>query len=216
MIDTHVPLILHSNGRQLMADQLAVHMVRSPTSNTIISLHPNEEHPTTTAQALRTRVHATGRSVYWSNIFRDTSDPTFVFLSLLWYALYAWDEALEHLYDHICFLESEDILTTGVSLTQELHVLRAHLLHYESLLEDFRKSVEFVRTAPNRSFLAKGENEEAEERRQRRAATMERECSTLLSEIARLESSRSMQTKRLKNVMDLVRCLLKLAPSTAD
>lgn len=33
------------------------------------------------------------------------------------------------------------IRTNDMSLTQSLHIIRAHLLHYASLLEDFKKSV---------------------------------------------------------------------------
>lgn len=39
-------------------------------------------------------------------IVRKTKDPTFVFLAVLWSALYAWDEALEVLYAHFCWLVS--------------------------------------------------------------------------------------------------------------
>ena len=89
-----------------MVDRLALHMIRSRTNGTIISLHPPEKHRATTAERLHTRVHLTGKSVYWCNIFKDTTDPTFVFLSYFWYAVYAWDEALENLYSHISFLAS--------------------------------------------------------------------------------------------------------------
>jgi len=58
----------------------------------------------TTAETLLTRVHLTGKSVYWCNIFKDSDDPTFVFLSYFWYAVYAWDEAFDQLYKHICHL----------------------------------------------------------------------------------------------------------------
>jgi len=79
-------------------------MVRERTTSTIISMHPPPEFHATMADQLYSRVHLTGKSVYWCNIFKDTSDPTFVFLSYFWYAVYAWDEALEDLYHHICHL----------------------------------------------------------------------------------------------------------------
>lgn len=60
----------------------------------------------TTAEKLHTRVHLTGKSVYWCNIFKDSDDPTFVFLSYFWYPVYAWDEALDEMYKHICHLVS--------------------------------------------------------------------------------------------------------------
>lgn len=79
-------------------------MVRSSTNSTIISYHPGSDHRTTTARALHSRLNAAGRSVYWNTIFANNDDPTFVFLVLLWYALYAWDEAFEVLYKHICWM----------------------------------------------------------------------------------------------------------------
>ncbi len=30
--------------------------------------------------------------------------PTFLLLIFVWHAMYAWDEALQHLYEHICVL----------------------------------------------------------------------------------------------------------------
>jgi hypothetical protein len=47
-----------------------------------------------------------GQSVYWQKIFQDSPDPTFVLLAFIWHAMYAWDEALEDLYAHICHLVS--------------------------------------------------------------------------------------------------------------
>jgi hypothetical protein len=35
---------------------------------------------------------------------RNSKDPTFVFLAVLWSAVYAWDEALEALYAHFSWL----------------------------------------------------------------------------------------------------------------
>ncbi|KAF9473382.1 hypothetical protein BDN70DRAFT_867464 [Pholiota conissans] len=212
VIDTRAPLNLRSNNFMLLADQLAVHMVRSRSSNTIISLHPNEDHKSTSAKTLHSRVHAAGRSVYWGNILKDSSDPTFVLLSLLWYALYAWDEALEHLYNHICFLETEVILTNDMQLTHELHVVRAHLLHFESLLEDFRKTVEFVQGTPNPSVQPR-EGEEVGEEYKRSREIMERECGNMLTDIARLERSRDLQDKRVKNVMDLAFSMVNIEDS---
>ena len=39
-------------------------------------------------------------------VVRKSEDSTFVFLAILWSALYAWDEALEVLYEHFCWLVS--------------------------------------------------------------------------------------------------------------
>ena len=47
-----------------------------------------------------------GQSVYWQSMFQNSQDPTFVLLTFIWHARYAWDEALENLYEHICSLVS--------------------------------------------------------------------------------------------------------------
>jgi len=206
----------------LLPDLLSLHMLRSNASSTIISYHAGAEHRVTTAEALHRRLNVAGRSVYWNNIFASNEDPTFVFLILLWYALYGWDEALEALYSHICWLvrkyshvvecmfstakqESRVIHTNDINLTQELHVMQAHLLHYTSLLEDFRKTVVFVSDTPNPALDDPAQY--SPEARLRSQELMRRECERLLSEIARLEKSRAMQSKRLRNVMKLVRAI---------
>ena len=81
-------------------------MIRSSTKGgTIISYHhPRSEWQTTSAESLYSRVYLVGQSVYWQKIFKNSNDPTFVLLSILWYALYAWDEAFEVLWEHICLL----------------------------------------------------------------------------------------------------------------
>jgi CRISPR/Cas system-associated endonuclease Cas1 len=90
-------------------------------------------------------------------------------------------------------------------LTQELHVIRAHQLHYSSLLEDFRKTVEFVSTTRSPAM-----DSYPKEIREHSAELMRRECTNLLNEIRRLEMGRKMQDKRLKNVMNLVGVSLQL------
>lgn len=90
-----------------------------------------------------------------------------------------------------------------MELTKELHIVQAHLLHYASLLDDFRKAVAFVLNSPNPAL-----NNPARysvEERERSQGLMRTECGNLLSEIERLEKSGIMQSKRLKNVMNLVR-----------
>lgn len=97
--------------------------------------------------------------------------------------------------------------THDFDMSNELHVIRAHLLHYESLLEDFKNTVLFVRDTPNPALLPSDDhtaNKDFENVKKRSAMIMKRECDTLLSDIKRLEQSRQMQTKRLKNIMDLV------------
>ncbi|KAF7377803.1 hypothetical protein MSAN_00203700 [Mycena sanguinolenta] len=204
VIDTQAPLRLSSTNQILLPDILAIHMVRSPGLSTIISYHPPHTHRTTTAHTLRTRLLAAGQSVYWKKIFTSTisSDPTFVLLALLWYPLYAFDEALDALYSHICWLEGRVINTTdmtAMTLTQQLHVVRAHLLHYASLLEDFRRTVVFCAQTPNPMLEHASDTDTIPAVKDR----MRSESQNLLDEIERLEQSRKMQEKRLKNVMDL-------------
>ena len=95
--------------------------------------------------------------------------------------------------------ETEVVSTSEMALTQELHIIRAHHLHYASLLEDFRKSVIFVRdtTHPALDALPQAEREANHE-------MLNRECASLLSEVERLETARKMHNMRLKNVMNLV------------
>lgn len=108
MIDTQAPLDLvsGSGSRQLALDLLSVHLVRKSSGSVIISYHPNLALPTTTAPFLHERIRFAGQSVYWQDIFQRSTDPTFVLLMYIWHAMYAWDQAMEHLYSHICFLVS--------------------------------------------------------------------------------------------------------------
>ncbi|KAJ7747969.1 hypothetical protein DFH07DRAFT_830716 [Mycena maculata] len=198
VINTQAPLFLSHGDHYLILDLLAVHLIRSTDGNTIISYH-NTEPDTTSAPYLHERIRFAGQSVYWQSIFQKSPDPTFVLLTFIWHAMYAWDEALELLYAHIAFLETRVINTSNLLLTRELHIIRAHHLHYSALLEDFRKTVVFVQDTPNPAMDALSDEERLYSRR-----LLERECNTLLNEIDRLEMGRKMQEKRLKNVMNLV------------
>ncbi|KAJ7481617.1 hypothetical protein FB451DRAFT_1236610 [Mycena latifolia] len=198
VIDTQAPLFLHSSDHYLILDLLAVHLIRSTDGNTIISYH-NNDHDTTSATYLHERIRFAGQSVYWQSIFQKSPDPSFVLLTFIWHAMYAWDESLELLYAHICYIETQVITTSNLLLTRELHIIRAHHLHYSALLEDFRKAVDFVRETPNPAMDACPEEERVFSRN-----LLERECKNLLGEINRLEMGRRMQDKRLKNVMNLV------------
>jgi hypothetical protein len=101
-----VPFSNPIENKMLLLDLLSIHMIRSTKGSTILTYHPDRDWCATTAQELYTRLKLVGRSVYWQNIFKNSVDPTFVFLALLWHALYAWDEALEILYEHFCWLVS--------------------------------------------------------------------------------------------------------------
>ncbi|KAG2140527.1 uncharacterized protein EDB93DRAFT_1252817 [Suillus bovinus] len=199
IIDTQAALAL-SCGKILLLDLLAIHMVRSEDSSTIISYHPSSSLRRPSAKRLHSLLYRAGQSVYWQKIFAKSKDPTFLFLAIMWYALYAWDEAFESLYIHINWLESQVLLTNKINTTRELHIIQAHLLHYQSLLQDFQKSVEFLHKTPN---PAMGFDNHRSKERGESMDLMKRECANLLSEIGRLENRRLMQISRLKNVMDL-------------
>ncbi|KAF9226325.1 hypothetical protein BS17DRAFT_729410 [Gyrodon lividus] len=209
IIDTQVPLLLPSD-KILLQDLLAIHMVRTKTTSTIISYHPHSELQRTSAKRLQSLVQRTGDSVYWSKLFAKSKDPTFLFLAILWYALYAWDEAFEMLYQFINTLESNVLTTNDMTLTQELHKLQAHLLYYQQLLQDFRKSVVFVKSTPNPAMEAEPVTE-----RTASAELMAKEVDNLLSEIDRLDGQRSMLSDRLKNVMALVFATVNIGDSKA-
>ncbi|KAF8194202.1 hypothetical protein BJ912DRAFT_901347, partial [Pholiota molesta] len=199
MIDTQAPLALGSSGRLLVLDLLSVHLIRRKRGSTIISYHSDKDLLTTTAPYLHERIRFAGQSVYWQSIFQQSPDPTFVLLIFGWHALYAWDEALDNLYAHICAIETRVVTTSEMILTQQLHLIRAHHLHYASLLDDFRETVRFIRDTANPALDALSPDERAWN-----AETMQRECANLLREVARLESDRAMQEWRVKNVLDLV------------
>jgi len=198
-IDTHAPLMLYSNQRLLVLDLLSVHLIRNINGSTIISYHPTMNIPVTTAKFLHERIRFAGQSVYWQSMFQKSRDPTLVLLTFIWHALYAWDEALEHLYEHICSLESRVISTAEMPLTRELHIIRAHHLHYLSLLNHYTKHVNFIKDTHNHAMDAADEKDRTSSKK-----LLDRECDNLLNEIKRLVSELSMQERRLKNVMGLV------------
>lgn len=85
------------------------------------------------------------------------------------------------------------------NLSQELYIIRTHLLHYSSLLEDLRKTVVFVQTTINPAL-----DSLTPEERDFNLTLLKRECSHLFIEVARLAREREMQERRLVNVMHLV------------
>jgi hypothetical protein len=100
--------------------------------------------------------------------------------------------------------ENRVITTAHMPLTQELHVIRAHHLHYSSLLDDFTKNVKFVRNTPT-PFMTS--TNFPQDKIEENARLLERECKNLLDEIERLKLMLYQQERRLKNVMNLVRHL---------
>jgi hypothetical protein len=97
--------------------------------------------------------------------------------------------------------ESRVIGTNDVALTYELHVIRAHLLHYNALLSDFEKSVKFLCDTHN---PAMDEDSITDEQRRLDEKLLAEECGHLLTEIERLQMNRQMQDDRVENVKHLV------------
>lgn len=97
------------------------------------------------------------------------------------------------------YQESNVISTSNMTLSRELHIIRAHQLHYSSLLEDFRKTIAFIRATKNPAL-----DSFPKPTRLRSADLMKRECTNLMNEIDRLDMSREMVDKQLKSVMNLV------------
>ncbi|KAJ8080667.1 hypothetical protein PM082_017501 [Marasmius tenuissimus] len=201
VLDTQRPLYLGSgDGSYLVSDLLAVHLIRDEHSSTVISYH-HTDPDTTSAKYLHERIRYAGHSVYWQSIFQESPDPSFILLLFIWHAMYAWDEALETLYRHIIDLERKVMESSEVYMTRDLHFIRAHHLHYASMLQDMRKSVRFILTTPN---PAMDSADITPEKKTFSAKLLEKECNHLLYEIERLEMQLHMQDSRLKNVMNLV------------
>jgi hypothetical protein len=96
-----------------------------------------------------------------------------------------------------CRQESRVISTAEMPITRELHVIRAHHLHYISLLDHYTKHINFIKNTPNPAMEAVCEEE-------REKSAKLRECDYLLDENERLNNELDTQERRLKNVMDLV------------
>jgi hypothetical protein len=208
---------VNEENKFLHRDLLSLHIVRNTTMSTIIFYHHSLHG--TSAKHIQTLVSRTGDSVYWSKIFKRSKDPTFLFLATLWYALYAWDEVFEvlfryinvlvgcitsralYLFEHLC--QEHDVLqSNNIKLTRELHKIQAHLFYYQQLLQDFLRSVEFVRDTPNPAMNAPSiSNAEREDS----AKLLRTEAHNLISEIERLTRQREMLSNRLDNAIHLVR-----------
>ncbi|KAG6857495.1 hypothetical protein H0H87_002120 [Tephrocybe sp. NHM501043] len=135
-----------------------------------------------------------GLSVYWVNVLKGTRDPTLILLIYMWYAMYAWDQALEQLYIYISRLERRTTGSYDTEPSQTLHNIHSHLLSYATMLRDFKKSVQFILETPDTT-----KNCDEEE-----GHTMHRECNNLISEIDRLDLDRATHTERLKNLINLL------------
>ncbi|KAF8344921.1 hypothetical protein F5887DRAFT_1282922 [Amanita rubescens] len=212
-IDTQAPLRLKSSksrsirNKALVSNLLSVHLVRNVAGNTLVSFHANMGLTTTRASYLHERVRFAGQSVYWQKMLEKTDDPTFLLLIFIWHAMYAWDEALQHLYEHICVLETDVIRTSSMELTEELHMIRAHLLHYSSLVVAFKEIVLFILDTPNPALTP--------EQRSISTPLLNRECKTLLHQIDRLDEEHKAQEGRLTNVIELVFSSVNILESRA-
>lgn len=110
-----------------------------------------------------------------------------------------WKERALHLNECSLSQETRVLHTTNIKLTHELHSIRAHHLHYTSLLEDYQKHVKFIHDTKN-PMLDSFSHEDKKFSRE----ILERECNNLSAEIKRLKDQLYMQERRLKNVMGLV------------
>jgi hypothetical protein len=104
----------------LFIDLLAIHMIRNVNESTVISYHPESTWCQTSAERLQSLMLLVGGSVYWQNIFTKTKDPTFLFITILWYALYAWDESFELLYNHVTKLVCSMLMRVACDVTQNI------------------------------------------------------------------------------------------------
>jgi len=96
--------------------------------------------------------------------------------------------------------ESRVIDTGKWKINQDLHIIRAHQLYYTSLLDDARKTIEFIRKHKNPAM----DSDKLASEKELNDVFLERECDHLILEIDRLTKDLGMQQSRLKNVADLV------------
>jgi len=210
LIETSYPLELRNE--QLSIDTLALHLIREPNGATLICMQPpnnpyvNRELPSERpGKYLHKLLLLAGTGVYWGNIFHTNRDPIFACIIALWYPLYAWDEAMEALHNHIRFLESRVIKfdTNDVALTSQLHVIRVYLQRYDEMLDQFEKSVRFLmEVGISELYAASHENGYLSKNDSK--AVLKRETDGLLAQVARLQRQRKMDDARLSNVMTLV------------
>ena len=88
------------------------------------------------------------------------------------------------------------IKISSMDFTDGLHVIRAHLLRYSSLLAAFKRTVTFIANTPNPALTLT--------QRSVSDPLLHRECTTLLEEIERLARECVMQDRCLKNLVDIV------------
>ena len=132
------------------------------------------------------------------NVFMGSSTrapvPPYLWTGLIYRLFVAMDIA-----DDI-HKESRVIDTGKWKINQDLHIIRAHQLYYTSLLDDARKTIEFIRKHKNPAM----DSEKLASEKELNDMFLERECDNLILEIDRLTKDLEMQQSRLKNVVDLV------------
>ncbi|KAG6836425.1 hypothetical protein H0H93_008067 [Arthromyces matolae] len=116
----------------------------------------------------------------------------------MWHVYYAWDEALEHLYQHICRLKADIMRSSNLYLLEELHVIHVRHLQYTPLLEDLRKTITFLINTPNPALDALPESEKVSNRE-----LLAKECNTLIYKVSRLETSLKILDEDVKNTSNL-------------
>jgi hypothetical protein len=80
-----------------------------------------------------------------------------------------------------------------------LHVIRAHHLHYLSLLDHYTKHVTFIKNTSNPAMDGINKADRLSSQK-----LLNRVCDNLMNEIGRLTAELNTQERRPKNVMDLV------------
>jgi len=96
--------------------------------------------------------------------------------------------------------ESRVIDTGKWKINQDFYIIRAHQLYYTSLLDDARKTIEFIRKHKNPAM----DSDKLASEKELNDVFLERECDHLILEIDRLTKDLGMQQSRLKNVADSV------------
>ena len=174
---------------------LAVHLIRAEDHQTLITLHPSPAKGI--ARTMQDRIFMASNGIYWGRLMRENNDPIFVVLIVMWSALYVWDEAMEVLYSHITQLETRVIEFTPdeVDLSPQLHAIRAHLLYYDDLLQEFLKGLEFIQRVG-----VKNEDDPASDAKN----LLNTEVQTLSNDVERLRRQCSMQDSRLDNAINLM------------
>ena len=80
--------------------------------------------------------------------------------------------------------------TTDIQLMHELHIIRAHQLHYSSVLDDYVQLMNFIMESSNPMLDSPRFTDQD---RRYSSETKRTECQNLLSEIQRLKNGLQMQ-----------------------